>query len=104
MIVLPSIQFDIYTVLKRNIVLQERISNEWGLQSSATKELMLKRARKMKGKKKKTEKADDKLRKFHQIAQQSSTVPVVQKPPVPTNKIDYFKGELYCNLIVEMLI
>jgi len=73
---------------------QERLANEWGIHSDVTKELMLKRARKMKGRKKKEITAKDKLRKFQEFAQTfaNQPLPTQQKQLNSGRKVEYFKG------------
>nr|CAB3263544.1 leucine-rich repeat and IQ domain-containing protein 1 [Phallusia mammillata] len=74
---------------------QERLTNEWGLQSQLTTELMLKRARKMKGRRKKEVSAGDKLKKFHEVSQKQGppqNAPVSRKPTHPPNRMEYFKA------------
>ncbi|XP_078484329.1 leucine-rich repeat- and IQ domain-containing protein 1 [Ciona intestinalis] len=68
-----------------------KLASEWGIHNSETTELLLRRRRRLKGKRVNIQGAEDKLRRFQTIKNKIPVQTFPQKKPAA--KIHYFKGE-----------
>ncbi|XP_078688630.1 leucine-rich repeat- and IQ domain-containing protein 1-like [Branchiostoma floridae x Branchiostoma belcheri] len=71
----------------------EQLTEEWGFKSGTTAELMMKRARRMKARKKKTLDPHQRLALQRKLAEKEAP-PTVRAPPrKQTNRVDYFRAK-----------
>nr|XP_039252847.1 leucine-rich repeat and IQ domain-containing protein 1-like [Styela clava] len=72
---------------------QELLTNQWGIKSSSTADLMMRRAKRLKGGRKKAQSAEEKLHRFQEKASTFQTSEQIShRRQTPPNKIDYFKA------------
>ncbi|XP_076818906.1 uncharacterized protein LOC143464800 isoform X1 [Clavelina lepadiformis] len=81
------------TFSSRHSQREETLSNEWGFRNKSVAELMLKRAKKFKGRKRKEVNADEKLKKFQDMTQRTAQPLMTRRKPVQQQtRVGYFKA------------